>query len=704
MSQAADTPEALRAKLTREWDIRGIDVATLRIDRRGTIVPMQVAQARVDVRRVTGLDDGVPSTSAVRSVTAAGLYAEDEPTRQQSRPPPEPRGTGATGLPTFSAEHLDASIADVELTETIGEGGMGIVWAARQVPLRREVAVKSVHPQAPLEETTRALLREARVTGALEHPNVVPIHALGRDEKGRPLIVMKRIEGTSWAELLEEQRRQGPGAVMTALEHHLKILIDVAKAVHFAHCRGIVHRDVKPDNVMIGSFGEVYVVDWGIAVSLRENQDLDVPLARDVDEITGSPAYMAPEMAVGDGPRIDGRTDVYLLGATLHEILTGDPPHCATSTVAMLSNAFASPPHAYGPEIPADLASICHCAMARMPADRFQTAAAFAAALQRFLAHRDSTMLAEEASKKLEELRELITIKSDPEQGQRIYAAFNQCRFGFEHALKIWKDNPGARDELQAALEAMIEYELERGSPGAAEALFAELPIAMPRLARRIESHRADERQTRHELDELKQQLDPTLTDRPRAFLAFAVALTWPALHAFFYWVQSATEYAVGHRELTVGYAFYLVASLAVGIAQRETLFARAASGAQTQLTHTLAYLAFAALWPVAERAGVDIPGTFTIMFFVGSVLFLVAALAIDRRFLAWGVSMLTGLVLALIMPSRALLWMGGAGFVGSFALGLLRLRTKSPTDSLPLSAQWSRAQTEAFASRRHDD
>src|SRR5690606_19401108 len=138
-------------------------------------------------------------------------------------------------------------------------------------------------------------------------------------------------------------------------------------------------------------------------------------------------------------------------------------------------------------------------------------------------------------------------------------------------------------------------------------------------------------------------------TDRPRAYLAFAVAITWPALHALLYWVDTRTPYAIGHLALAATYALYLISSLAIGIAQRETLFARAAAGVQTQLTHTLAYLAFSTLWPVAERADVDIAGTFTIMFFVGSVLFLVAALAIDRRFLAWGLSMLAGRVLALM-------------------------------------------------------
>ncbi|MEM1033226.1 MAG: protein kinase [Myxococcota bacterium] len=753
---AAEDP--MRAKLSHEWRARGIDIATLRLDRNGTIVPSHLAAARIDVSHHSPLAAhmvaGSPVEGAAPSARALGPAARpfassvppaptpwDESAQFRAYPSALPRGVPSEGapvarprptgtiraeivdegsyvprsggaarmsqLPPLTAAHLDASTADVELTETIGEGGMGIVWAAKQVPLRREVAVKSVHPAAPLEETARALLREARVTGALEHPNIVPIHALGQDGSGRPLIVMKRIEGTTWTDLLVEHRSRGPGALMRHLDEHLRIMIDVAKAVHFAHCRGIVHRDLKPDNVMIGTFGEVYVVDWGIAVATEAHPHLEVQLAREVDEITGSPAYMAPEMAVGDGPSLSTQTDIYLLGATLHEILTGEPPHTAPSTVGMLTNAYASRPKTYDRTVPVELGAICNEAMARNPNDRFANAAMLAARLQSFLRHRDSTLLSDEARLRLEELRELIAAPDslEPEAArQRIYSVFNRARFGFEHALKIWEANRPALDRLQACLELMIEYELAHGSPGAAEALLADLPTPLPRLSKRIASRKESERRARHELDELKHRVDPTLTDRPRAVTAFVVAVTWPALHAGLFFVGATSSFAVDHIAMTGLYAVYLVASVAIGIAQRETLLTRAASGLQTQLVNTLAYGALTALWPLCRVLQIGTQASFVLAFFAATILYNVAAISIDRRFAAWGASMLVGLVLTLLFRDFAMLWMGGAGMLGSLVLGVLRMRTKTPEDAFPLSRQWSHARVEeAMATRRAD-
>jgi serine/threonine-protein kinase len=636
------------SKLTEEWDVRGIDVATLRVDTRGTIVPMRIVQSR--------------------ATTPLG-----------------PESSGVTQLPEL-ATGQEAG-AELELGETLGEGGMGIVWAAKQMALRRDVAVKSVHPKAPQPHTTHALLREARVTGALEHPNVVPIHALGRDKEGRPLIVMKRIDGVSWADLLQDQSTHGPGAVMSHVEYHIGVLIDVAKAVHFAHSKGIVHRDIKPDNVMIGGFGEVYVVDWGIAVGLA-GTELDLPRAADTREVTGSPAYMAPEMAIGDGPRIDERTDVYLLGATLHEIITGAPPHAAPSTVGMLTKAYASATQHYGAGVPSDLAHICHTAMSRASKDRHQTAAAFAAALQRFLKHRDSTLLTDEAAAKLESLRELLAVPTADKTV--IYHLFNECRFGFTHALRIWDGNARARHALQRALELMIGYELEHGSAGAAAALLGELPEAHPKLAARVERKKNVESREKSELGDLKLRLDPNRADRPRAYVSFVVAITWPLMHALYYWVDTSTVYAIGHYELAAGYGLHAIGSLGIGLAARETFLIRALSGAQTQLTVTLCHAAVAAVWLVAASHRIELAATFALALFVAAMMWTTAAVAVDRRLVSWGLAMFAGLGATFYEPRYALLWMGAAGTIGSALLGWLRIRTVAPDATAPLSQELS--------------
>jgi len=646
-----DDPKVV-AKLTQEWDIRGIDVATLHMSR-GTIVPRDQA-------------------------SRATLHG----------------GVVVTELPEL---RTDEKGGDLELGDTIGEGGMGVVWSGTQRPLRREVAIKSIRADAP-PGSTEALLREARVTGTLEHPNVVPIHALGRDAAGRPLIVMKLIEGRSWAELIERQQDSGGHrAVLADLEHHIKILLEVAKAAHFAHSRGIIHRDLKPDNVMIGSFGEVYVVDWGIAVCVDEEADLDITHAQDVREVTGSPAYMAPEMAIGDGPHLDARTDVYLLGATLHQILTGRPPHQASTTHGMLTKAYASTPQTYDANIPETLAEICQTAMARDPEERFQTAAAFSTAVSRFLEFRSSTLLTEEASATLEALRDMVSLPGPDNEHHAHYRLFNECRFGFLNALRIWENNDKARAQLQAAVELMIEFELAHGSAGAAEALIGELLEPRPRLASRIARKREREHSTMLELDELKRDLDPTGADRPRAYLSFAVAVTWPAVHATLWYVDEETSYAVGHLTLAAVYGLFALSSIVVAIAAREQLLARARFGLQTQMVLTLLYAGSAFLWLVAYRLEIPVPSTFTLAFFFGIVAWVTAAITVDQRMMAWAVAMAAGLVASVLSPGHGLVWMGLAGAIGGVAMGILRFRTKSANDTLPLSARWSRHEAEAI-------
>ena len=230
-----------------------------------------------------------------------------------------------TRLPTITGSSHE-SLAQIQLREVIGGGGIGYVRAATQIPLEREVAVKALHQvDGRPASAPSALLREARVQGALEHPQVVPVHLVGIDDNGQPLIVMKRIWGTPWNELIGAPAESLPGAG-DARERHLRILIQVCNAVHFANERGILHRDIKPGNVIIGEHGEVYLIDWGLAVSLGGDH-FDLPRAEDVSSIAGTPAYMAPEMAEPQPGGLSAATDVYLLGGCLHTLLTGRPRH-----------------------------------------------------------------------------------------------------------------------------------------------------------------------------------------------------------------------------------------------------------------------------------------------------------------------------------------------------------------------------------------
>jgi serine/threonine-protein kinase len=150
------------------------------------------------------------------------------------------------------------------------------------------------------------------------------VYSLSLDEAGLPVLVMKRIEGVTWGQLLRDPAAMAKHAPdRPPLDEHLRILGQVCNAVHFAHARGVVHRDLKPDNVMVGAFGEVYVVDWGIATAFGP-----------ATQLAGTPAYMAPEMLGTPGARLSAKTDVYLLGAMLFEVLVGRAPHQVTSSTS----------------------------------------------------------------------------------------------------------------------------------------------------------------------------------------------------------------------------------------------------------------------------------------------------------------------------------------------------------------------------------
>ncbi|MBA3453112.1 MAG: serine/threonine protein kinase, partial [Deltaproteobacteria bacterium] len=206
--------------------------------------------------------------------------------------------------------------------KVIGEGGMGIVREAEQVALGRIVAIKTLKAGRADPRGASDLLREAWVTGALEHPNIVPVHHLEIDEALLPLLILKRIDGVEWSALCndaaEVQRRFG---ATDLLAWNLGILNQALNALRFAHARGVIHRDLKPSNVMIGNFGEVYLLDWGIAVATRDDGTQRFPLASEATELAGTPNYMAPEMlGRGDGPGLSERTDIYLAGAVLYEL------------------------------------------------------------------------------------------------------------------------------------------------------------------------------------------------------------------------------------------------------------------------------------------------------------------------------------------------------------------------------------------------
>lgn len=442
--------------------------------------------------------------------------------------------------------------------KVIGEGGMGLVREAEQVALGRVVAIKTVKPGRKDAPAASDLLREAWVTGALEHPNIVPVHHLEIDDDLMPLLILKRVDGVEWSALardaVEVQRRFG---ATDLLAWNLGILSQVLNAVRFAHARGVIHRDLKPSNVMIGNFGEVYLLDWGIALSLRDDGSGRFPLVDEATEIAGTPSYMAPEMLRHeDSPPLSERTDVYLAGAVLFELIAERPPHQGTNALAIISSIIMSQP-ALPADAPGELAQICMRALHRDPAQRYESIEALQLALQGYLEHRGSARLARGASSRLTELR-AIAAGNRADQREEIYRQLAICRFAFHEALAVWRDNVDARDGLARAAIAVAEYELACGDPRAAVTLLSELDDKPPLLAR---ARAAVEAQTarQDQLEKIGRDLDPTVHTRTWQIMgaltvSFVLLPLIPALVPRMNW---------GHAQ-TIGWAAGCFAVLAV--------------------------------------------------------------------------------------------------------------------------------------------
>jgi serine/threonine-protein kinase len=376
--------------------------------------------------------------------------------------------------------------AELDIGVMLGAGGMGAVWLARQRSLRRDVAVKRLKDGPEATQGVGALLTEARTTGALEHPSIVPVHVLGVDAEGSPLLVMKRIEGAT----LESLARDREHATWKVLERRhgdrtavwCELLMRVADALHFAHSRGYFHRDLKPSNVMVGSFGEVYLLDWGVALSPEERAD-----EATTHEVVGTPSFMAPEMVTGDPARIDARTDVYLLGATLHALLTDTARHAGSHLAGVLYAAVVSMPVKYDASIDAGLGEIANRATSARPEDRYESALAFADALAEHLRHRGSMALSDAAEAKLAALASDAPLASPETTG-----VLHECRFGLDQALLAWPENVRAREALDRTLDRMLEAELARRSPEGALAIARAMRRRDPRIDERIEALRAE--------------------------------------------------------------------------------------------------------------------------------------------------------------------------------------------------------------------
>ncbi|MCO4763111.1 MAG: serine/threonine protein kinase [Myxococcales bacterium] len=459
------------------------------------------------------------------------------------------------------------------LGATLGEGGMGIVRVARQHSLERDVAIKSA--KGNTNNAALALLREAWVMGRLEHPNVVPIHALGRDLAGEPAFVMKRIEGRAWSDLIADPALLPQAAQADTLGWHLGVLMQVCNAIAFAHSRGVLHRDLKPDNVMVGPFGEVYVLDWGLAVSIGSDE-ARIPKAQDINAIAGTLHYMAPEMAAGKGAGIDAHTDVYLLGTLLHQVLTGKPRHRGHSPMELLAAAYHSKPVSYDEGIAPELAALANRATAHDPGARFESAIAFHDAIGEYLQHRTSLELSAAASQRLTELKELIA--TEDKDHAEVTMVFTASRFCYQMALDSWSDNPAAKAGLNEALTRMVTYHLAAGHVPAARGLVAAIEspseALLAELAEGEEAAKQAEKRSKR-LEHMRQQMDSTIGTRTRAFMAFSLGVGFSAMPALVMGILDQQGiWAAGHAFNFISAAIFLIAIIGGRIWASETITA----------------------------------------------------------------------------------------------------------------------------------
>jgi len=307
--------------------------------------------------------------------------------------------------PEGSSTNPDDSRYVIE--EKVAAGGMGVVYRVLDRSLGRTVAMKVCSREEPSRageepgSSARArFLEEARVTAQLDHPGIVPVHEVGARDGGQAYFTMPLVKGQGLGSVFELARGGREG---WNLSRAVAALVKVCQAAAYAHSKGIVHRDLKPANVMVGRFGEVYVLDWGLAKVIGK-EELPGPngssgapsaLATQEGDVLGTPAYMPPEQAAGRLELVNERSDVYALGAMLYALLTGHAPYlepeAKRSSQLVLARILHGPPQAVralSPKAPAELAAICEKAMARDPAARYATAFDLAEDLQAYLDNR----------------------------------------------------------------------------------------------------------------------------------------------------------------------------------------------------------------------------------------------------------------------------------------------------------------------------
>jgi TolB-like protein/Tfp pilus assembly protein PilF len=311
-------------------------------------------------------------SSAVASAKADDCGRVDEPAHDETNA----AHAGDTKKAARAAKLL-GELGDYELLEEVGRGGQGVVFRARQKSLNRTVALKVISlGQWASKAHLKRFRLEAEAAARLEHPGIVPIHEVG-ERDGSCYFSMKFVEGGQ----LDEVARREPMPIRRAAE----LIAKVARTVHYAHEHGILHRDIKPGNILLDAKGEPHLTDFGLARLVESESSVTQTL-----DILGTPSYMAPEQAVGNNAAVSSVTDVYGLGAVLYQLLTGQPPFAGGATyetIKLLLDTEPRQPRSLNPKIDRDLSTICLKCLEKDPKRRYSSAVALAEDLERWLKH-----------------------------------------------------------------------------------------------------------------------------------------------------------------------------------------------------------------------------------------------------------------------------------------------------------------------------